>query len=270
MSELFKEDLLSIVRKKRFIVLAALAFIGVIAATIVTRNGQWNDLTYFLMIQKYINFVFGPVIGIALIISVYRRKYTKNSILQVEEKGAKRPLGVISKALAGSFIIVCSYACLALIVILLGFVLGAHNSGAQIGHLLLRVLIDCFASIATYMTALFWLYVFAFPIVPVIMVIIEAFAVPYAFYSLDIYASPAYKIATYLAVKANTDSIYTNLVLKDVHIANIGIYVLHLIIPFLFAMLVFKLKKIKQKKNKKNKNNEENEQITETSEPDAS
>jgi hypothetical protein len=48
--------------------------------------------------------VFDPLIGITLIISVYRKKFTKNSILQVEAHNAKRAEGVISRIISGSVI----------------------------------------------------------------------------------------------------------------------------------------------------------------------
>ena len=58
MSELIKEDVLSVIKKKRFIVLMALAFIGAVADTIIAKSAFWNDLIYLFAMQKYVLYFF--------------------------------------------------------------------------------------------------------------------------------------------------------------------------------------------------------------------
>lgn len=267
MTGMIKEDLLSIVKKKRFIILTALAYVGLIIFMICEKSEYFNDLTFFFAVNKYIFYVFDPLIGITLIISVYRKKFTKNSILQVEAHNAKRAEGVISKIVSGTVIIIACYLIMALLVIIMGLILGAHISAGQTGLLMLRLAVDCMAGVAVYITALFWLYLFAFPIVPVLVYGIEMLALPAYFLGSDAVLSDIFKYLSWFFIKLNTDSIYTNLMFSDLHILSVFILILQAVIPLLFALLVFKLKKIKPEKSKKKEvKNEEPE--TDAASPD--
>jgi len=267
MTGLIKEDLLSIVKKKRFIILTALAYIGLIIFMIGEKSEYFNDLTFFFAVNKYIFYVFDPLIGITLIISVYRKKFTKNSILQVEAHNAKRAEGVISRIISGSVILIACYLIMALLVIILGLILGAHINAGQTGLLMLRLAVDCLAGVAVYITALFWLYLFAFPIVPVLVYGIEMLALPAYFLGSDAVLSDIFKYLSWFFVKLNTDYIYTNLLFSDLHIIAVFIFLLQVVIPLLFTLLVFKLKKIRPDKVKKKKV-KTGEQETDPSSPD--
>ena len=63
MTGMIKEDLLSIVKKKRFIILTALAYVGLIIFMICEKSEYFNDLTFFFAVNKYIFYVFDPLIG---------------------------------------------------------------------------------------------------------------------------------------------------------------------------------------------------------------
>ncbi|MBR2549193.1 MAG: hypothetical protein IKE92_04135 [Clostridiales bacterium] len=267
MTGLIKEDLLSIIKKKRFIILTALAYIGLIIFMIGEKSEYFNDLTFFFAVNKYIFYVFDPLIGITLIISVYRKKFTKNSILQVEAHNAKRAEGVISRIISGSVILIACYLIMALLVIILGLILGAHINAGQTGLLMLRLAVDCLAGVAVYITALFWLYLFAFPIVPVLVYGIEMLALPACFLGSDAVLSDIFKYLSWFFVKLNTDYIYTNLLFSDLHIIAVFIFLLQVVIPLLFTLLVFKLKKIRPDKVKKKKV-KTGEQETDPSSPD--
>lgn len=267
MTGIIKEDLLSIVKKKRFIILTALAYIGLIIFMIGEKSEYFNDLTFFFAVNKYIFYVFDPLIGITLIISVYRKKFTKNSILQVEAHNAKRAEGVISRIISGSVILIACYLIMALLVIILGLILGAHINAGQTGLLMLRLAVDCLAGVAVYITALFWLYLFAFPIVPVLVYGIEMLALPAYFLGSDAVLSDIFKYLSWFFVKLNTDYIYTNLLFSDLHIIAVLVFLLQVVIPLLFTLLVFKLKKIRPDKVKKKKV-KTGEQETDPSSPD--
>lgn len=267
MTGLIKEDLLSIIKKKRFIILTALEYIGLIIFMIGEKSEYFNDLTFFFAVNKYIFYVFDPLIGITLIISVYRKKFTKNSILQVEAHNAKRAEGVISRIISGSVILIACYLIMALLVIILGLILGAHINAGQTGLLMLRLAVDCLAGVAVYITALFWLYLFAFPIVPVLVYGIEMLALPAYFLGSDAVLSDIFKYLSWFFIKLNTDYIYTNLLFSDLHIIAVFIFLLQVVIPLLFTLLVFKLKKIRPDKVKKKKVKTE-EQETDPSSPD--
>lgn len=251
MTGLIREELLTTVKKKKFIVLAVLVFIGAIVTTVITRNKHWNDLTYYFAIQKYISRVFTPAIGITLILSVYRRKYTRESILQTENHHAGRSAGVLSRFISGSVILIACYAIMAVLSVVLGLVFGAHNTGDQIIEILFRLLTDCTGCIAAYAAALFWLYLFAFPAVAVVIFAVTMFILPYAFEYYRFYDNFIYQICGLIFPKLTGDIAFTDLVYTCPRIESVGLFIVQIMIPVLLAMLVFKLKKLKPAKDGK-------------------
>ena len=245
MTGLIKEEILSVIKKIRFIVLTAAAFIGLIVMAVITKNKYWNDLTYFFAVQRYISYVFTPLIGLGLILSMYRKKYTRTSILQAEDHGMGRAACVISRFISGTVILVAGYVVMALFVILIGFVLGAHNTGVQIWQFVLRLATDCIASIAVYSASLFWLYLFAFPVVPVLVYGVLMIAVPQIAGYLKLYDTSLFRIVGFFIPKLTGDMAYADLVYANPGIVTAGVFLLQMIIPLLFTMLIFKLKKLK-------------------------
>ena len=239
MSGLLKEEILTTVRKKRFIILMPLLYIGAVVAAVMLKGRHFNDLTYIFGMQKYMSMVFSPLAGAILLFTVHRRKYTFNSIVQVEEHGAKRSAAVLARALAGCIILACLFAVMLLFVTAMSFITGAHNTPAQLAQFALLVFTDCLAAAATYTGVLFWQYLFAFPLVP------------YVFIAADHYANPYYKYCSFAFPKLIADVIYTRLVLHDTPVFEFLILLAQAVIPLLLTMLVFKLKKKERKKKKK-------------------
>ena len=248
MNGLITEELTGIIKKKRFIILTAAAFIGLLVVTVITKTKYWNDLTYFFAVQKYISFVFTPAAGIALILSVYRKKYTGSSILQVEDHGAKRHAGVISRFISGTAVLVSYYVVLAVLVIFFSLVFGAHNNVDQIRALLLRIATDCTASVAAYSVSLFWLYLTAFPVVPILIHGVTMIGIPLFFDYSGLYDNPLYRIGGFIIPKLTGDIAYKDLIFVNPRLLIAGAFLLQIIVPFLFSMLVFKLKKLKIKR----------------------
>ena len=251
MSELIKEELLGTVRKKRFIILIALAYISAVIFVFYRKGDFWTDLTYLSAIDGYLFCVFNALAGSILILSAYRKKYTRNSILQIEEKGAKRYEGVLSRFISGSVILIGCYLVFAVVFLILGPVSGAHNTPEQIGFFILKIALSCLASIAAYSAALFWLYLFAFPIVPILGYVISMMLVPAAFKDYLVYDSVAYAVLTYIIPKVTADDAYTHLVLADPKVLNAVSFMLEIAVPLLLTVLVFNLKKLKPLKGEK-------------------
>ena len=245
MSELIKEELLGTIRKKRFIILTALAFISAVVFVFIWKEDFWTDLVYLSAIDGYLFYAFNALAGSILILSAYRKKYTRSSILQVEEKGAKRYEGVLSRFISGSVILIGCYLVFAIIFLILGLVTGAHNTPEQIGSFILKIALNCLASIAAYSAALFWLYLFAFPIVPILAYVITVLLVPAAFRNYLDYRSVAYCVLTYTLPKVTADDAYTRMVFSDPSVLNVVSFILEIAVPLLLTMLVFKLKKLK-------------------------
>ena len=80
MTGLIKEEILTTIKKKRFIALALIAFIGAIVSAILTKNDYWNDLTYYFSVKDYMFMVFNPLISFAPRCALY---ISTPSILQV-------------------------------------------------------------------------------------------------------------------------------------------------------------------------------------------
>lgn len=250
MLDIIKEEILCTIKKKRFIILTALLFVFEIVNIIDDKGDFFNDLIYFFSVQDIITMFFSPFAGVILIISVYRRKYTSKSIVQIKKHHQKRYVGVLARAIAGSVILVGFYVIMAIVVLLIGVIFGAHMTGEQTGALLLRFLTECFASIATYVVALFWLYVFAFPVIPAIlyaamMLIHPIYSRLYTFYS-----HIGYKIAVIVLPKVTGDASYSTLLMNNLEWRYVGIWILQVAVFLLLTMLVFKLKKYKPFKTK--------------------
>ena len=250
MLEIIKEEFFGTIKKKRFIILTALLFVFNIVNIIIDKGAFFNDLIYFLNVQDAISQMFTPFAGVILLISVYRKKYTSSSIVQVKKHNQKRYVGVLARAIAGSAILAGFYVILAIVLLLLGVILGAHMTGEQTGAILLRLLTECFASIATYVVSLFWLYVFAFPIVPAILYAAMMLILPVYSSLFTFYSHIGYKIAVIVLPKVTGDASYTTLLLNNLEWRYVGIWILQVAVFLLLTMLVFKLKKYKPFKKK--------------------
>ena len=181
MTGIIKEEILTTVRKKRFILLTLILFIGAVFMTVSTKNKHWNDLTFFLAMQNYVKNYFDPFMGAILIFSVWRRRYTRSSIEQAESHGVKRASAVFARAAAGSIILFFCYALMALFMVILSLVFRAGSTPTQAADLLLRLGTDLIAAITIYVGSLFWLYLFAFPVVPIAVYVASILAAPVFF-----------------------------------------------------------------------------------------
>lgn len=256
MTGLIKEEFFTTIKKKRFIILTAILFICAVVKAFMTKNDYLNDLTYLSAVQDYIWSFFSPFMGLILIFSLYRRQYTRSSILQVQDRGLKRSSGVIARAAAGSLILICCYALMALFLMLLGVIFGAHLTAQQNGIIFLMVATDCLAAIASLMGALFVLYLCPLLSIPALLVysILMYFGPDIL---IDVRGSSFHKIGCIFLPKLAMDSFCTGLVMSYVKWAYVLTLVLQIAVPLLLALLVFRLKKLKEKKPRKKKGDAE-------------
>lgn len=247
MIELLKEDLLGIIKKKRFIIMTALLFLGAVVAAVYTKTQFFNDMTFFLEMKDYVKFVFGVGMGIILIISVYHLKYTEFCIGQVEEKGLKRSANVCSKFLSGCIILICAYALIGLLILLLGMILGAHLSSYETQEFIKLVFWDLVAAVGTYSLALFFLYLFAFPVFPAIVYAVITAAAPFAASLCS--SQTFFRLVRFAAAKLTAEVVYTRDVFRVSVFPFIPVLIIQTAIPFFLSMLVFKMKKRKVSKD---------------------
>ena len=258
MTDLIKEEFLTTIKKKRFIFLTAILFIFAVVDTVTTKNDNLNDLTYMLSKQDYLWSDFSPFMGLILIFSMYRKQYTRASFLQVENRGMKRSSGVIARFISGSLILICCYALMALFLILLGFVFGAHCTAQQYGILVLMLATDCLAAIVSYMSALFFLYLCPLFSIPaliwygVIMYYVPDLMLKYTGYK-------AHSLSCFFIPRSAMDNFCTGLILSNIKWQYLLILVPQFLVPFLLTLMVFKLKKIKEKKPRKKKGGAEDD-----------
>lgn len=264
MQGLVKEEIFTTIKKKRFVLLTALLFIGIIAAEIATKNRLMNDLTFLFKIRKYIFLLFNPLMGSILLFSVHRRKNTRTSILQAQDHGVKRGRAVLSRVWAGTVILFFSYLILAVVVVLLSFIMGAHLTADQFVQLLLEIMCNWLAAVTTYIVCLFWQYLFAFPLIPIALYITFIFVGPWIFYDAENYANIAFRIVSFISAKCNMDVFYTSLLFNNPQWYCLLVLLGHIVAALLFTMLVFKLKKLKDKKKKKKGRKGEAEEDTAT------
>lgn len=239
---LIKEDIKIILSKKRFIILAALSFVGALVMTIITKVKFWNDQTFFFAMQKYLFRGFNLAIGIALIISVYCREFTRTSIELVEEKGKGRVAGVMSRFLSGSLILVCCYATTLGWILLLGLVFGAHLTYEQVEMIVIMVCMYMLAAITSYVAALFFLYLFAFPVVPVIIYVGLMYVVSFILQRGHVYTFDGHKSLELFVPMITAETAYTQLIFSNFNVKYVVAFLVQLIFPLLFTFLVFKLK----------------------------
>ena len=245
MTGLIKADLTDIIKKKRFMILMALAFLGALIMTIVVKVKLWNDQTFFFGMERYIFYGFNLAIGIILLISVYHRKFIRYSIQMVEERGQKRFCGVLSRFLSGILILMAGYVLMTLFMLLLGVIFGAGCSSEEISALILRMSLDCLAAMASYSLALFFLYLIPFPFVPVLIYGALMFIAPYILRIPNVYPSGLYRMAGLLTPKVGANVAYTRIRLSGPFFEFIATVLIYLLVSLLLSILVFHFKKRK-------------------------
>lgn len=264
MQGLVREEIFTTIKKKRFVILTVLLFIGFVAAVIVTKNKYLNDLTYLFKVRKFIFLLFNPIMGSTLLFSVHRRKYTRTSILQAQDHGVKRGRAVLSRVWAGTVLLFFGYLLMAVFAVLMSFILGAHITFDQFVQLMTEIMCNWLAAVTTYIVCLFWQYLFAFPLIPIALYIALMFVGPWIFYDIENYANIAFRIVSFISAKCNMDIFYTSILLNNPQWYCLLVCLAHIVPAILFTMLVFKIKKLKDKKKKKKKckKGEESEEDT--------
>lgn len=245
MKKILKEEFLRTITRRRFLIPFFPLLFGPLIGVLTAKSGHWNDLVFFLDTMDYLRVIFLPMIGSFLLISVYRRKYTRSSIRQANEHGQKRSVAVFARWLSGVLILCACYIAMALFLLILGCLSGAGMSTAETGMLAVRLITDCAAAVATYTVALFFLYLFAFPLVPVLLYILFSLILPEILLDSSLSFSQLHHVMGFLLPKMNSEILYTALVLSNPQPLRILLFLPHTAIPLLLTMLIFRLKKEK-------------------------
>lgn len=263
MAGIIREEFNVTIRKKRFIILTALLFVAAVASEIATKMTLMNDMTFILKIHKFLMYLFNPLMGSILILSMHRLKFTRSSIIQSEEKGVKRSTIVLGRTIAGALILLVFYLLMFVLIVLLGLVLGARIPVSQIGWLLLKICTDWVASVTTFIVCMFFQYLFAFPAFPIVLYCVLMLGVP-AFFELyfGLYSNSIYKYSTWISAEGAMDLFYTTSFLHYLKWSCFLVCLIQIAIFLPLTLLVFKLKK-KEKKKKKKKDAEDDDSASE-------
>lgn len=250
MGGILKEEIFTTIKKKRFIILTALLLAGAVVMIVFKKNDYFNDLTCLFAMKQYINYIFNPAIGAVLIFSVYRKRYTNSSITRAEEHGAKRSTAVIARAAAGSIILAVCYAAAAAILLITALILGANLSAAETGMFLTGLLCDCIAAVTMYVGVLFWLYLFAFPVIPMALYVILTWVPHVLFVEGDALDNMLFKVIAHILPGSGMNVFAASLIYGNPQWLHLLICIGYIILTLLLTILVFKFKKFKEKKKK--------------------
>ena len=250
MGGILKEEIFTTIKKKRFIILTALLLAGAAVMIVFKKNDYFNDLTCLFAMKQYINYIFNPAIGAILIFSVYRKRYTNSSITRAEEHGAKRSSAVIARAAAGSIILAVCYAAAAAILLITALILGANLSASQTGMFLSEVLSAFIAAVTIYNGALFWLYLFAFPVIPMIVYAALIWFPYILFVEADVLDNMVFKVCSYVLPKSGMDVFAAGLIYGNPKWIHVLICIAYIVLTVFLAAVVFRFKKFKVKKKK--------------------
>ena len=124
----------------------------------------------------------------------------------------------------------------------------------------INIICICFIFI-WFLSFLFWEYLFAFPLVSMLVYLAATIVAPYVYFSIDHYANAYYKYCSYAFPKLLTDVIYTRFAFHNPPVLAFLILLAQAVVPLLLTMLVFKFKK-KEKKKKKGEIEEAVEEIS--------
>jgi hypothetical protein len=246
MFQLFGYENKRIISLKRFWILVILSFIGALGWIIYTKVTFFNDFMFTIRAQKYALFVFNLLVGVIIIISQYRRKYTKTGIELTETYNTARRNLVTARWLSGLCVIFCLYIAMLLWMLLLGIIFGAHNTAFQIKVMIISYLMDMIAVMGNYSIALFLLFLTAFPIFPILVYTVLMWLYPVY---IDRVNFRGFTVFIYTATK---DS-YSAFLLGSVNLIFVWLFIAYAVLSLLLSMLVFKFKKKERKKKKKKK-----------------
>lgn len=251
MFEIVKEEIRSATKKIRFIVLTVLLFACALVVVILAKNTLFNDLVFMVKMQMFMSYIFTPVAGVALLSGLWRKKYTKTSIIQAEEHGVKRGIAVLARAVAGIIILIILYILMYLFILLMGLVFGAHLSIQQIAEFSVLCGTECFSAVATYTVCLLLQYLFALPVIPEAVYLAATFVPRMYLITLGFYSNEIFKYCSFIFPKMSMDAFYTSVLLHNPQWYYPLICLADIVVMLILTMIVFALKKKDRKKKKK-------------------
>ncbi|MBP5608997.1 MAG: hypothetical protein J6X66_12140 [Lachnospiraceae bacterium] len=236
MNPLYRIEKKRLFSLKRYRFLSLALFIGAVAFIVYTKVTFWNDIMYTFRIQDYVLYVFNAAAGVIVLLGLYRFKFTRNSIEQGEINGVSRRGNVIAKWRAGISGLFRLYFIMALLIVALGFVLDAQTTAFQLKAMLISLLMDMIAAIASFSVALFFLFLTAFWLLPVAAYAVLMAAYPILMNRLGV---RGYTFFVYTAAK----DAYSGFMLGRADLKFIPVFLVYVAVSLILSALVFKFKR---------------------------
>ena len=243
MNFLYRKEKKRLLSLKRFRFPAIAAYIGVIGLIIYTKQTFWNDIMYTFRIQDYVLYVFNAAAGMIVLLGLYRFKFTRNTIEQMEVSGATRWMAVLAKWRAGISALFILYFIMAVLIVAMGFIFGAGNSAFQLKAMLVSLLMDMIAAIACYSVAMVFLFLTAFWLLP--MLVYAALMCVYPVWM----SRWQIRGFTFMAYTTAKDA-YSAYMLGRTDLKFIPIVLLYIVASLLLMMIIFKFKRKERRKLK--------------------
>ena len=243
MSKIILDEIKHIIRKKRFIILAALLFLGMIVWAVLIKMDFLNDYMYTIKMQKFLRVFFNPATGLILLFAQYRRRFTKTLVAETEERNVGSTKLVIGKWCAGVILLFAFYLVAYLLILLMSLILGAHCAGDQIRALTLSTFFGWILAVGSYGIALIFLFLIPFFLPAWIFYGFFAGVAPIILFNLDIPGYPLIKLLNKFLISAYTDAGYTAGVLGQTRWGYLLVLLIYTAICFGLSILFFHLKK---------------------------
>ena len=259
MRDIIRDDLKRIFGLKRFWIMCALLFAGFIAWSINTKITFWNDLMYVVKVQKYMLYFFNFGTLVTVLLSQHRKKFTKNNIAFAGDHGGSRVKVALGKWIMGIGLIFVFYAALAILVLFMGLILGAHNSGDQIGVMMLSILMSSISTMGSYALCLMFQFLTAFPALSLVLASITVEILPILADRWGFAMIPETMAAYNLLMYGQTRAAFSGFLLGMPRFGFILLFLIYTAIGVLLSMLIFKLKREKKPRKKKGQDAAEEE-----------
>ena len=236
MNPLYRIEKKRLFSLKRYRFMSAALFIGAIAFTVYTKVTFWNDIMYTFRIQDYVLYVFNAVVGVTVILGLYRFGFKKNTIEQAEMSGCSRKKAVTAMWRAGNSAIFRLYLAMALLIVAMGFVFKAQNSVFQLKAMLVSLLMDMVAAVASFSVALFFLFLTSFWLLPVAVyaVLMSVYPILMSRWELR-----GYTLFVYTAAK----DAYSGYMLGRLDLKFIPVFLVYVAAALILSVIVFKFKR---------------------------
>ena len=228
---------------KRFRFLSAALFIGAIAFTVYTKVTFWNDIMYTFRMQDYVLYVFNAAVGLIVLLGLYRFRFKKNNIEQAEMSGGSRKKVVTAIWRAGNSAIFRLYLIMALLIVVMGLIFGAHNSVFQLKAMLVSLLMDMVAAVAVFSVALFFLFLTSFWLLPIIVYagLMSVYPILMSRWELR-----GYTLFVYTAAK----DAYSGYMLGRLDLKFIPVFLIYVAVSLILSVIAFKFKRKERRKLK--------------------